>query len=187
MSKACLRLRELRRVYPLLDEGLPLLLDLVRGHLLRGHRGQPLGGDDAAEDVLPQGGVLLVLRKRELRFEFLFGMLFLPAERRSKSCMSCWGCCCYGGSSLLVPFIYHIVVYFGFIKSLWGGILDPQFSASFLLIDFCSMNSLQGGIPQKFPFNLSSCVHCLPKWTKSMPIPQVFEQKSVLVFFSLEI
>ncbi len=45
---------------------------------------------------------------------------FLPAKRRFKSCVSCWGCCC-GGSSLLVPFIYYSVLYFGFLNYLGVG------------------------------------------------------------------
>ncbi len=82
---------------------------------------------------------------------------------------------------MLVPIIYYIILYFGFINYLWGGILDPQLPSSFLLLDFGSMNSLWGGIPQKFPFNFSSCVHCLPKWTKSMSnSPRVSEQSLFL-------
>ncbi len=87
-----------------------------------------------------------------------------------------------GGSSLLVSFIqYSIqVLYFGFINYLWGGILDHLLSSSFLLLVFGSLNSLWGGIPQKFPFNFS-CVHCLPKWTKSMSnSPRVSEQSLFL-------
>ncbi len=59
-----------------------------------------------------------------------------------KSCVSCccYCCCCSGwGSTLLVPFIYYSIPYFGFINSLPGGILDPQLSSSFLPLDFGSM------------------------------------------------
>ncbi len=75
------------------------------------------------------------------------------------------------------------ILYFSFISYLQGGILDPQLSSSFLLLDFGSMNSLQGGIPQKFLFNFSSCVPCLPKWTVHVYSTGLWT-KSVLVFTS---
>ncbi len=108
---------------------------------------------------------------------------FLPAESMLKSCVSCWcwccrrrrhRCCC--GEQFAGSFYLLQCTYSGFINYLWGGILHPQLSSSFLLIDFGSKNSLQGGIPQKFVFNFSTCLHSLPKWTKSMSILQVFEQ-----------
>ena len=49
-------------VDPLLDEGLPLLLDLVTGHLGAAHDGQPPGGDAAQKQTVPQHVVLFVLQ-----------------------------------------------------------------------------------------------------------------------------
>ncbi len=65
----------------------------------------------------------------------------LPAERRSKSCVSCWGYCCCGGGAVcwFLSFTAYSILYFGFINSLRGGILDAQLSASFLLLDFRSV------------------------------------------------
>ena len=54
--------RQCAVVDPLLDEGLPLLLDLVTRHLCAGHDGQPLGGDTAQQQTVPQHVVLLVLQ-----------------------------------------------------------------------------------------------------------------------------
>ncbi len=84
-----------------------------------------------------------------------------------------------GNASELIDPIYSIL-YFSFINCLWDGIMDPQVSSSFLLLDFSSTNSLRGGITQKFPFSFFPGVHCLPKWTNSMSIPQVFEQSPFL-------
>ena len=86
--------------------------------------------------------------------ENLSPFFFLPAERRSKSCVGC--CCCGGGGQFAGSFhlLYVHTLYFSFINYLWGGILDPpQLSSSFLLLDFGSTSSLWGGIPQKFHFN----------------------------------
>ena len=81
---------------------------------------------------------------------------FLPAERRSKNCVSCWGCwgCC-GGEQFAGSFhLLQCILYFGFINYLWGGIHVPGSST---LIQFASAwlrlyEFIWDGIPQKVPF-----------------------------------
>ena len=87
----------------------------------------------------------------------------------------------------MVSFIYYIILYLGFINYLRGGILDPQLSVSFSMLDFSSKNSLWSGIRKSFlSFFLLVCIVNLPKWTKSMSIPQVFEQ-SLFLFWVIKV
>ncbi len=117
---------------------------------------------------------------------------FLPAESMLKSCVSCWcwccrrrrRCCC--GEQFAGSFYLYYSVLYQYLLRLhklsfgWDPRSSTLISHRFLLLDFGSRNSFQGGIPQKFFFIFSPCVHSLPTWTKSMSILQVFDQSLFL-------
>ncbi len=97
----------------------------------------------------------------------------LPAERRSKSCVSCCCCCCVGdqfaGSLHLLQTVLH-----KFINYLRGGILDPQLSSIFLLLDL-------GWDPTKVSFQLFFMCALSTQMGKIHVYSAGFLTKSVLV------
>ncbi len=112
-------------------------------------------------------------------FEFGAGIIppFLPAAQPSgPRTVRVVVVVVVGGGEQLVRALASLLLYFGFINSLRGGIHKHQ-SASFFLLDFGYMNFFQGGIQNfflsmaQFLFRVVSSVSSKKKFPK--PISQI--------------